>query len=80
MSDYIRSREDHVDHTPSWLSVRELVEYDWDQVTERQGVVGADQYLEFKKNGKPSSWSGDVSGRGVNKVSTSLLGRGYGCC
>lgn len=53
------------DHSFSWLTYSEIVGFDWTQTTHRQGVVGATEYAEFKKNGRPTSWSGRVWGRDV---------------
>lgn len=56
-------------HSHSYFTLKELKEYDWAQVTNLYGVVDAKGYQEFKINGKPSYWSGEVWGGGVSKVS-----------
>lgn len=56
-------------HSTSYLTVKELQEYDWDQVTEHQGWVTASGYEEFKSKGKPSSWCGGVEGTTVDHIS-----------
>lgn len=57
-------------HSHSYLTIKELLDYDWDgQVTTQYGVVEVDEYKVFKQNGKPNSWSGDISGGMVRKVS-----------
>lgn len=56
-------------HSHSWLTVAELLAYDWDQRTERSGVIGSAQFARFLRDRKPSSWSGDVWGRNIRHVS-----------
>jgi len=63
---YLQSR---VEHTPTWLNLQEVEEFDWSQTTTHCGVVNAREYVEFKENGKPSSWCGGVSGPNVTHVS-----------
>lgn len=56
-------------HSHSHLTVAELLEYDWTQTTRHIGIVSPGQWAEFKANGKPTSWSGDISGGNVKKFS-----------
>lgn len=44
----------------SWLTLRELLEYDWGQRTVRFGQVDAVEYARFRREGSPGSWSGAV--------------------
>lgn len=53
------------DHSHTWLTVAELDAYDWDQVTTHRGVFSERAYVETLRTGKPTMYSGDVSGRGV---------------
>lgn len=56
-------------HSHSFLSVRELDDYEWNnQHTIKRGYVNAEQYREFLKNGMPSQWSGEVWGGNVTHV------------
>jgi hypothetical protein len=43
-------------HSHSWLTLAELLAYDWNQVTRRVGIVGPLEFADFEKNGKPRSW------------------------
>lgn len=68
-------------HTASWLTLKELLDFDWDSGSVRKGIVDATQYKEFKKKGKPSGWCGGVGG-GMTKIvensqMDSLLAAGY---
>jgi hypothetical protein len=54
-----------VDHTPSWLTLAELLAYDWTQRTKKRGVVGPSEWAVFREQGEPRSYSGDVQGGGV---------------
>lgn len=58
-------------HSASWLTLRELEEYDWDQTTKHRGYVYPDEFTLFLKNGKPDSWCGDSFG--PKKVSNSEM-------
>lgn len=58
-----------VEHTPTWLNLREVEEFDWSQTTYLCGVVNAREYLNWKKTGQPNSWGGGISGPGIEHVS-----------
>jgi len=61
-------------HSHSWLYLQELLEYGWDiRTVTLIGVVNKREYIEFKKNGRPSSWSGEVSGKFVKNISNSEM-------
>lgn len=62
-----------LDHTPSWLTVRELLEYDWTRVTTKRGWVNGPEYAEWASYQKgrglgPRSWSGGVAGGNVEHL------------
>jgi hypothetical protein len=52
-------------HSHSYLTARELLEYDWNKNAIVFGVVDEYQYLIYKRNGKPTEYCGDVGGQGV---------------
>jgi hypothetical protein len=56
-------------HSASWLSAREIVEFNWDQKTIQYGVVNEGQYKVFKEKGAPESYSGGVSGLTIQHIS-----------
>lgn len=56
-------------HSHSYLTVAEIMAYDWTQTTKKQGWVTRKQYARYKVRGAPDSWSGGVSGGGVQHVS-----------
>lgn len=56
-------------HSHSWFTVNELLAYDWDQVTQHQGIVDAANYMVWKYEGKPRAWAGGVEGSGVKHLS-----------
>ena len=62
-----------VEHTPSWLTLREIFDYDWTQTTTKSGVVSLDEWNYFRSYGRPNSWAGDVSGPKIFKVTDSCL-------
>lgn len=50
------------DHSFSWLSLRELLSYDWDQPLYDSGCVSAQEYLRLRiEGGQPESWCGSTS-------------------
>jgi hypothetical protein len=60
-------------HSHSWLTLRELLEYDWTQTTELCGCINAPEYLEWSlwRRGQglgPETYSGDVFGEGISKI------------
>lgn len=56
-------------HSVSHVTLTELLDFDWDQTTTKEGVVDAEQYDVFLRKGRPEYWSGGVSGGGVINVS-----------
>jgi hypothetical protein len=60
-------------HSHSWFTLKELLEYDWTQVTSHTGVVSGKEYLDWCSYRKgqglsPTSWCGAISGRGVKVI------------
>jgi hypothetical protein len=43
-------------HSHSWLTLKELQEYDWNKNYVNSGLVDVEGYKEFKEKGKPSSY------------------------
>ena len=62
-------------HSASWLLAAELRDYNWQQTVTQCGVVDPAQYQEFVTRGKPSGWSGGVSGGRVRHVSNADMER-----
>lgn len=56
-------------HSHSFHTVADLLAYDWHQCTFRQGVLHEQEYKHYKETGSPESWSGDVLGSSVCKIS-----------
>jgi hypothetical protein len=57
-------------HSHSYLTLAELEAYDWQgSRTNQRGWVSAEEFKNFRLNGKPNSWSGGVSGYGVRHIS-----------
>ena len=54
-------------HSHSWHTLKDLLEWDWEQVTVHEGIVNMEEYKGFKENGYPESWCGGVGG-GNSKV------------
>jgi hypothetical protein len=69
------------DHSHSWATVKELLEYDWTQTTVRRGVVDIKEFMRFKLWGKPESWCGAIGGHNIKHISNDeMLDRVYLIC
>lgn len=55
------------DHSYTWVSLEELLAFDWDgEHAQLYGVVPADEYERLKESGEaPTSYSGGISGPGI---------------
>lgn len=62
-------------HSASWLTLRELLAYDWHRPFGDEGWVSPAQYLEWKRRGRPSAWCKSVGGGGVRHVSHEEMDR-----
>ena len=65
--------EASLDHTPSWVTVQELMDYDWTRTTNKRGVVSAVEYAQWagwrRGAGKgPESYCGGISGRDIKHI------------
>lgn len=64
-------------HSHSYQTLKELLDYDWSQVTQHMGVVSSSVYWDWWKNrGKkssPSNWCGDISGSSIVKVTNAKM-------
>lgn len=60
-------------HSHSWLTLKELLEYDWQQVTLRRGWVDEETYKQFKETGKPYPCCGGVGGLNVVRIGNEEL-------
>lgn len=63
------------DHSFTYVTVPELLAYDWDRTTKKRGWVGADAFEEFEREGRPSSWSSMVAGGSTMHVSNQEMRR-----
>lgn len=62
-----RQVDNCLDHTPSWLTVAELLAYDWTQETTKSGILSLQEYLRWRAfyshdREWPRSWCGGISG------------------
>lgn len=61
-------------HSHSWLTIRELLEYDWHgQRTKKRGWVGEEEFKVYLEKGRPESWSGGVFGGDVIHVTPAQM-------
>lgn len=60
------------DHSYSWLSIKEVLEYgEWSRVLKETGVLSKQEYENWGGEGVPGSWCGDIVGGWV-KVTNDL--------
>jgi hypothetical protein len=58
------------DHSVGWVTLRELLEYDWTETMENVGVVSERHFLDCLINKHdPTDYSGGISGGGIVTVS-----------
>lgn len=60
-------------HSHSWLTVREILDYDWNQKTVLSGWVDVREYQNWKRRGQPESWCGSIVGGGVRHVTAAEM-------
>ena len=66
MSPEMVRASEHCDHTPSWLTVAEMLQYNWTRTSIKSGIVGVRELARWKLCGRPESWSGMISGPGIS--------------
>lgn len=66
-------------HSHSYLTLQDLMEFDWQQYTSHEGIVSAIVYNDWvtkrARKGPPITWSGDISGKGVSIISEAKLAK-----
>lgn len=61
------------EHTPSWLTLAEIMDFDWSQTTTLEGWVDPWNFQVWREKGEPDGWSGSVSGSSVEHVSNRAM-------
>jgi hypothetical protein len=58
------------EHSGTWCSLAEVMEYDWKLPMHRGGVISLAEYDKLRAtHARPESWSGGISGQGIRTVS-----------
>lgn len=52
-------------HSHSWLTLQEILRYDWTQTATKRGVVDPVEWARWRDHGAPNAWSGAVYGNRV---------------
>jgi len=74
MSPELRAEaDDYMDHTPSWLTVKELMDYDWTKATTKRGWVNGPQFTAWSRFDRgqghgPREWCGGVDGLKIEHI------------
>lgn len=51
------------EHSASWLTLKEIFDFDWNQMHRNYGIVSEEDYKETIMQGRyPTFWCGDISG------------------
>lgn len=65
------------EHSATWVSLRELLEYDWTRGAVHYGVVDAVTFEKWDRvkewNPQPDTWCGDVSGNGITHTDENTM-------
>lgn len=56
-------------HSHSFVTVQEILDFDFDQVAKMKGFVDEENYRKFVEEGKPERWCGYVGGGSIEIVS-----------
>ena len=66
MSPEMLKESEHLDHTPSWLLLSELLAYDWTRTTTKRGWINGPQMLDwYDKRCGPKEYCGGISGQNI---------------
>jgi hypothetical protein len=61
-------------HSPGWVTLEEIMKYPWESTTRmNRGLVTPEQFAEYIRDGKPSSWCGDSSGFMVRHITNEQM-------
>jgi hypothetical protein len=60
-------------HSHSYLTLKEILSFDWTQKSRKTGVVSPIQWAYFRDNGSPNNWCGSVSGGNTRLVSQDIF-------
>lgn len=56
-------------HSHNYFSLKELLDYNWNQFTNKRGWVSEKEYKTFLEKGRPESWSNGIGGGSIVYVS-----------
>lgn len=62
------------EHSASWLTLKEIFDFDWNQIHRRYGVLSEEEYKNTVMKGKyPDNWCGGISGRNISVIPESEM-------
>ena len=57
------------EHSASWLTLKEIFDFDWTQTHRRYGVLSEEEYKNTVMKGKyPDNWCGEISGTNISVI------------
>jgi len=57
-----------VEHTPSWLTLKEIIDFNWNQTTRHEGWMGLNAYEKWDKVSPPEEYCGGVGGLNIEHI------------
>jgi hypothetical protein len=78
------------DHTPTWVSLKEILEFDWNQKTNKRGMIKPNVFAKWDRrkeyNPQPEGWCYGVGGNGIvilqeeemREYVNKIIGEAYG--
>lgn len=74
ITEEVENELDGYGHSYSYFTLKELKEYDWNQVVVHVGVITEEQYVKMKETKEnPTCWSGMVSGKDIVVISSDTM-------
>ena len=80
LSEELKRESEGIEHTPSHLTLKELLEYDWTQQTIKVGMINGPQFYQWSRwqqsaGEGPDSWCGSIDGGGIVHVEQAEMKR-----
>jgi hypothetical protein len=74
LREFLIENENGGDHTPSWLTLDEIMAFDWTQRSVKSGVVSLSEWAYVQMGYKPREWCGSIGGPGIVVVQDKQMG------
>jgi hypothetical protein len=68
MSPEVTEWAESLEHTPSWLTLKEILDFNWNQTTRHEGWMNLEIYKLWDKTKSPDDYCGGVAGRNIEHI------------